>query len=212
MIMKYIKLKIFTVLSIVTLFLTACETTPPEEDLLDQVAVFTDYDTEVDFSTYKTYAIPTDTISLYSNATSSKFLTAANSDYARPVVDAIKANMNNRNFVLKKRNENPDLGINVSLIHDYNIYQQVYYNGGYGGGYYGYGSSYYYPSYVTTTTTNSGILIVEIVDLKNRTPDNKVKVVWTGTLGDVVNAIHINEQSVEGINQSFVQSPFLATE
>jgi len=210
--MIYIKLKGIAIIIAFTFLLTACETTPAEQDLLDQVAVFTNYDTEVDFSTYKSYAIPTDTISLYSNATSNKFLTAGNSDYARPVVDAIKTNMNNRNFVLKKRNENPDLGINVSLIHDYNIYQQVYYNGGYGGGYYGYGSSYYYPSYVSTTTTNSGILVVEIVDLKNRTPDNKVKVVWTGTLGDVINAIHINEQSVEGINQSFVQSPFLVTE
>lgn len=191
----------------------SCEPQPEDAELLDQLAVFTDYDTEVDFNSYVTYAIPTDTISLYSNASSSKFLTAGNSDYPRPVVNAIKTNMNNRGFVLKTRKENPDLGINVSLIHDFNVYQNVYYGGGgYGGGYYGYGSSYYYPSYVTTSTTNNGTLIIEIVDLKNKTPDNKVKVIWTGTMGDVINAVDIINQSVNGVTQAFTQSAYLTVE
>lgn len=207
------RIKNIMILAVIAFLAPACEPQPAESELLDQLAVFTDYDTEIDFSAYTSYAIPSDTISLYSNATSDKFLTPGNSDYARPVVNAIKTNMNNRGFVLKTRNENPDLGINVSLIHDFSVYQNVYYGGGgFGGGYYGYGSSYYYPSYVSTSTTNSGTLIIEIVDLKNKTPDNKVKVLWTSTMGDVVNAVQIIDQSVGGVTQAFAQSPYLTVE
>ena len=84
----------------ISLFLGSCEPKPDSAELLDQLVVYTDYDTSTDFSSYSTYAIPTDTISLYSNATLDKFLTNtnSNSDYPRPIINAIKSNMNDRNF------------------------------------------------------------------------------------------------------------------
>ena len=60
--------------------------------------------------------------------------------------------------------------------------------------YYGYGSYYSYP-YVNTYAYNTGALVVEIVDLKNVTPDNKVKVIWNAYMGDVYSAIDLIEQS-----------------
>lgn len=194
--------------------LISCEPKPDSARLLDQFVVSTNYDKQAVFSSYATYAIPTDTIWLYSNASNDTLLVQnENSSYPRPIVNAIKKNMSDRGFTLTGRNENPDLGINVSLIQDYNIYQQISYGGyGYGAGYYGYGYGYYspyYPTYVSTVTSNQGALIIEIVDLKNRAANNTVKVLWTANISDIFNAVDINKQSLEAVDQAFKQSPFL---
>jgi hypothetical protein len=50
---------------------------------------------------------------------------------------------------------------------------------------------------------------VEIVDLKNVTIDNKVKVIWSAYMGDVYSTIDLTEQSIEAIDQAFIQSNYL---
>ena len=62
---------------------------------------------------------------------------------------------------------------------------------------------------MNTYAYNTGVLIIELVDLKNRTPDNKVKVVWDAYLGDVYSTIDRLKQSEDAINQAFIQSPYL---
>jgi hypothetical protein len=212
--MKFIKTKIIATVIIGSL-LFGCESKPDTAELIDQLVVSTSYDTEANFDEYATYAIPTDTIWLYSNAIEDTLLIQnSNSTYPRPVIDAIRSNMEASGFTRVKRNENPDLGVNVSIVHDYSIYQELIYGGygGYGGGYYGYGSSYYYPSYVSTSTTSNGMLIVELVDLKNKGANNKVNVLWTANMGDVMNTLDLEKQSVDAINQSFIQSTYLGRE
>jgi len=120
----------------------ACEPKPDSLALLDQLVVSTSYDTNAKFGLYETYAIPTDTIGFYSNTTSGTgyIVQSPAYDYPRPIINAIKKNMNDRHFQNVGRKENPDLAINVSIVHDYNVYQHVIYGGyGYGAGYYGYG-------------------------------------------------------------------------
>jgi hypothetical protein len=85
----------------------------------------------------------------------------------------------------------------------------VVYPGNYYSGYYGYNSFYYYP-YIQTYVSNTGVLIIELVDLKNRTPDNKVKVIWTAHLGDVYNTLDRVKQAQSGIEEAFTQSPYIA--
>src|SRR5690606_27770579 len=103
----------------------------------------------------------------------------------------------------------PDLGVNVFIVNDLNFFQEVVYPGYYypysGYGYYSY---YNYP-YVNTYASNTGSLVVEIVDLKNRTPDNKVKVIWTAFMGDIISTLDQEKQSAEGVDQAFVQSNYL---
>lgn len=48
-----------------------------------------------------------------------------------------------------------------------------------------------------------------MIDLKNRTPDNQVKVVWDAYMGDVYSTIDRAAQSLEAIDQAFKQSPYL---
>lgn len=191
-----------------------CQSEPDSEKLIDQMVVSTNYDTEADFAAYSTYAIPIDTIGFISNNSDDTIITSPESTFPRHVLTAIRQNLDARGFTRVNRNEDPDLGVNVMVVNDFNVFQEVVYPGYYGypgnyyPGYWGYGSYYSYP-YVNTYAYNTGVLIIELVDLKNRTPDNKVKVVWDAYLGDVYSTIDRLQQSSDGINQAFVQSPYL---
>ena len=192
--------------------LWACQPEPDPMLLYDQLVVSTNYDNNVNFQTYSTYSIATDTIGFVSNQSNDTILTKAKSDYPRPVLQKVVANLNAIGYSRVEKNENPDMRINVYLVNNYNLFQQVvypnyYYPSYYGYGY-GYGGYYGYP-YVNTYESNTGSLVVEILDLKTITPDNKVKVIWGAYMGDVYSAIDVIKQSEEAIDQAFVQSPYL---
>jgi len=194
----------------VLLLLWSCQREPDDARLVDQLVVSTNFDPVADFSEYSTYAIPTDTIGFLSNTNpNDTLLIAAESSYPRPVLQAVKANMDALGFTRVDRNANPDIGVNVYVVTNIDLYQQVVYPNYYYSNYYGYNSYYYYP-YVQTYAYNTGMLVLEIVDIKNKTANNKVKVIWYAYLGDLYSAIELIPQSVEGIDQAFVQSPYLA--
>jgi hypothetical protein len=142
-------------------------------------------------------------------------ITASESNFPKRVLSTIRSNINARGYAEVSRDQDPDIGINVIVVNDFDVFQQVIYPDYYGGygsnyysGYYGYGSYYSYP-YVNTYAYNTGVLIIEIVDLKNKTPDNKVKVIWDAYMGDVYSTIDLIKQSEDAINQAFTQSPYL---
>jgi hypothetical protein len=209
------QIKIIMVLCSLLLVITACEPKPDSEKLLDQLVVSTSYDTQADFTSYSTYSIPTDTIGFYSNASNDTIIVQNETNFPRPVIETIESNLDTRGYTRVSRTDNPDLGINVAVVNDFNIFQQVVYPGGYGGYgsgyyypyYYGYGS--YYQPYVNTYTSNTGVLIIEVVDLKNKTNDNKVRAVWTANMGDVYSTIDLLKQAKDAINQAFIQSPYI---
>jgi hypothetical protein len=194
--------------------LTACQTEPDSVKLVDQMVVSTNFDPDANFEAYATYAIPTDTIGFVSNNSSDTIIVFPESSFPRTVLKTITDNLNARGYTRVARNENPDLGINVMVVNDFNVFQEIVYPNYYGypgnyySGYYGYGGYYSYP-YVNTYAYNTGVLIIEMVDLKNRTPDNKVKVVWDAYLGDVYSTLDREAQSTEGIHQAFTQSPYI---
>ena len=204
---------VYLYITILSVIGWSCQTEPDSAKLIDQMVVSTNFDPESDFTAYTTYAIPTDTIGFLSNSSEDTIITSPESTFPRHVLAAIRQNLDDRGYTRVNLNEDPDVGINVMVVNDLNIFQDIVYPGyGYPGnfysGYYGYGSYYYYP-YVNTYAYNTGVLIVEIVDLKNRTPDNKVKVVWDAYMGDVYSTIDRLAQSEEAIDQAFIQSPYL---
>lgn len=191
-----------------------CQTEPDSAKLIDDMVVSTNFDPEAEFGAYLTYAIPTDTIGFVSNNSNDTIIVSSESDFPKHVLTAIRQNLDARGYTEVSKAEDPDVGMNVMVANDFNIFQEIVYPGYYGypgnyySGYYGYGSYYYYP-YVNTYAYNTGVLIVEMVDLKNRTPDNKVKVVWDAYMGDVYSTIDRLAQSQKAIDQAFVQSPYL---
>jgi len=181
--------------------------------LLDELVVSTSYDNQVNFAQYSTYSIATDTIGLVSNKSpNDTILTQGKSTYPRPVLLKVQSNMSGIGYNRVDSNEDADLRINVYVVNDFNLFQEVVYSNysypsyyGYG---YGYGSFYGYP-YVNTYATNTGSLVIEILDLKNITPDKKVRVIWSAYMGDVYSTIDLIRQSEEAIDQAFVQSTYL---
>ena len=205
--------KIFVVICAV-MVLWGCQTEPDNLKLYDEMVVSTNFDPEATFSTYKTYAIPTDTIGFVSESNPDDTILVSNNVnnfYPRKVLEQVTANLDDRLFTRVDRNEDPDLGVNVYIVEDLNVFQQIVDPGYYYPYYYGYGSYYSYP-YISTYAYNTATLVVELVDLKNVTPDNKVKVIWNAYMGDVYSSLDLMEQSLDAIDQAFVQSNYLVNE
>lgn len=205
--------KILLVLIITGIF-CSCQTEPDEQKLFDELVVSTNYDQGAVFGAYATYAIPTDTIGFVSNTNPNDTIRVAKADndfYPRLILQQVMSNLNDRQYTRVNRNQSPDLGVNVYVVQDLNLFQQVVYPNYYYPSYYGYGSYYSYP-YINTYAYNTGSLVIEIVDLKNITPDNKVKVIWSAYMGDVFSTIDLIGQSVNAIDQAFIQSNYLAHE
>ena len=193
------------------LILCSCQKEPDNLRLYDELVVSTNFDCDAAFGSYSTFAISKDTIGFLSNANPNDTIlvsSAQNDFYPKTVLDRVMQNMNDRQYTKVERNQNPDLGVNVYVVTDLNLFQQVIYPNYYYPSYYGYGSYYSYP-YVGTYAYNTGSLVVELVDLKNRTPDNKVKVIWSAYMGDVYSTIDLKKQSVEAIDQAFIQSNYI---
>lgn len=206
--------KFFVAIACVLPLFWSCQ---PEADtlrLLDDLVVSTNYDTDANFAGYSTYSISTDTIGFVSNKSpNDTIIIQSDSNYPRPVLQKVQSNLNSLGYTRVEKNQNPDWRINVYVVNDFNLFQQIvypsyYYPSYYGYGY-GYGSYYGYP-YVDTYATNTGSLVVEILDLRNITPDKKVKVIWNAYMGDVYSTIDLIKQSEAAIDQAFVQSPYLA--
>lgn len=206
-------MKIILSIGFSVLILWSCQPDTDTLRLLDQLVVSTNYDKAADFQGYTTFSMSTDTIGFVSNKNpNDTIIVQSKSDYPRAVLESVESNLSGRGFVRVGQNEDPDLRINVYVVNDFNLFQQVvypsyYYPSYYGYGY-GYGSYYGYP-YVNTYATNTGSLVIEILDLKNITPENTVKVIWSAYMGDVYSTIDLIKQSKEGIIQAFVQSPYL---
>ena len=115
------------------------------------------------------------------------------------------------------KNANPDIGVNVSRIYNTStgvISYNDYFNG-YGGfydpfywGYGGYG--YYSPYRYATYTIREGALSIDMLDLKQASTSNQIKVIWSGLIrgSGVFNA----NTAASQVNMLFQQSPYLRTQ
>ncbi|HWA33626.1 MAG TPA: DUF4136 domain-containing protein [Cyclobacteriaceae bacterium] len=199
-------------LSITLIAFTSCHPEPPVSDLVQNMAVQTNYDKTAAFSKYTTYAMPLDSIGQIYNADPGDTLITG--DYATLITNTVKSNIDARGYTHVARTQSPDLSINVFVVRDYQVFQTVSYPGFYGGypgyyypSYYGYGGYYGYP-YVSTYASQSGTLIIEAVDLNSRDINNNVNVVWTAYIGDVISSVDRNTKTKEAIDQAFRQSAY----
>lgn len=188
--------------------LGACQPDPDEVKLLDELVVSTNYDASADFTQYVTYATSVDTIGFITNTNPNDTIRIYSSSfpYPRKVIQAVRTGMDGMGYTRVDIDDNPDIGMNIYVVADLNLFQQVVYPSYYSG-YYGYSGYYYYP-YVETYASRTATLVVEMLDLKNRT-NNQVKVIWSAYMGDVINSVDYEQQSIDAIVQAFVQSTYL---
>ncbi|TKK71466.1 DUF4136 domain-containing protein [Ilyomonas limi] len=171
----------------------------------------TDHDSTVNFSSYKTYSI-SDSVAVIDGNQSTKQLDEADAAY----ITAVKKYMDGMGYTQVTKNDNPDLGVDVSHIiktstglisyPDYWGYYDYYYDPYYWG--YG-GYDYYVPYAYDVYTVREGALSIDLLDLKNAASTNKIKLVWTGVIrGEGIFNTSTADSQVKAL---FDQSPYLKT-
>jgi len=172
----------------------------------------TNKDNNVNFGNYKTYSIADSVAVIDNNRFAGEQATAVD----QQIIAAVKSAMESRGFVRVARSQSPDLGINVSRL--YNTSTSVVdlndYWSGYGGyydpyywGYSGYG--YGYPSSYALVQSTEAMLSVDLLDLKNASANNSIRVVWNGVARG--SGVFTSDAATTGVQALFNQSPYLNT-
>jgi hypothetical protein len=192
--------------------MAACNQGPDLEELVKSMVVQTSYSLNINFSAYNSFYMPTDTLGLVSNVTDDTLVVG---DYAKGVTARVRSKMTQAGYSFVERDQDPDLAVNTYIVDNRSVFQSVTYPNYYFGypgyfysGYYGYGGYYNYPI-VQTFSSQSGTMVIELIDLKNRTPDNKLQVVWVANIGDVYTSTDPYVKMLDAIDQAFRQSPYL---
>lgn len=204
----------FTLLSLATIFIVSSCTKDPLKNMTEAESriYITNRDSSANFNSYKTYSI-VDSVSLINN---NQFAGREANDWDVQVINAVQNAMNARGFVKVNRNQNPDLGVNVSRVYSTstNVVDLSAYWGGYGSyydpyywGYGGYG--YYFPPTYGVYQSTEAALSIDILDLKNASGTQTIKGVWNGLVrgSGIFKTSNVQSQ----IQALFDQSPYLKT-
>ena len=193
---------------------------PKGAEYIDEVdIVYTNYSSEFDFISKKTYAIPDSVIKITGDNFldpdgdgKPQFMSPAN---AAVILTQINKNMQDYGWTRVDKNDNPDVILLASTNTTTNLY--YYYDWSYWGWYYpgyypgwGWGYGWYYPPYVTGY--RSGSIFVQMVDHHSATPTiENVPVVWNCIINGLAEggSASISARTQKGIDKAFSQSPYL---
>lgn len=182
-----------------------CKEVPDQSDLLKTMVVQTSKDEGRNYGFYQSFTMAADTLGLYANYTRDTFFV---NDYSIDVTARIKSKMQSVGYTFKARNQSPDLGIAATVVDNYNVYQQLTYPNYYTG-YYGYGYGGYYGPIVSTYEYSSSILVINLIDLKNKDAQGRFPVIWQAYMGDLRKSVDPGAKILEAIDQAFEQSSYL---
>ncbi len=214
--MKTLQPKVLLWLLAGFLILASCSKNPTYDiGTSDLDMVYTHYDGEAEFASYKTYMM-SDSINFDPDKFTPEEI-AYLQDYYSEVFTRIDNNMQSRNFVKVDSTQDPDLGVTVTVITqtNYVVSWGYWWGWGYYPYYWGYpGYSYYYPWGYYMGSYEEGALVIEMADLENAdTTSKKLDMVWASLVGGVLANDDglIDKRLINQIDQSFEQSPYLQT-
>jgi hypothetical protein len=181
--------------------------------------VYTNYTSDFDFASRKTYSIPDSVIKITGDNFSDpdgngkpEYLSQAS---ATVILNQLKQNMNNYGWTLVNKSDHPDVVLLVSTMTTTNIY--YYYDWSYWGWYYpgynpGWGWYYpgwYYPPYITGY--RSGSIFTQMTDNRVALSEDNVPVVWTCIINGLAegSSANISARTQVNIDKAFSQSPYL---
>jgi hypothetical protein len=208
-------MRIILLLITVLITFSGCRKEPDLNQLTDEPVVVTYYDRGTDFNTLKTFSLPS-TVGLISNSNPNDTLLGALK--AAQILGRLSTRLTANGFTAVDSSQNPDMVANVFVIKDLNSSQVVSpgywwgYDGYYDPYYWGYPGGYYYYPYTYTYTYETGTLVIELIDLKNRVQNNnKLYVAWNMLASGVLSDSNSDnmQKALNAIDQSFVQSPYL---
>lgn len=197
-------------------FLVSCNYQEGPTDISDYDSIITNYnaDKEAVFATSATFCIPDYVVHIGEDSTVEHITTSID----ELIIAQTILNMENLGYKLVEEDENtkPDLIVlpytyDVLIVESY-TYWPGYWNGYWGGywGWYGIGYPYYAPSMTTYYAYNKGTVILEIVENKAIEKEGDFPILWQGILNGIqTNTIDHQNRVSEGIDQLFLQSPYL---
>lgn len=192
--------------------LSSCSKDPLKDMTTEESRIYiTNYDSAAHFGSFRTYSI-SDSVAVINNGTLQK-RTLTETDAA--FIEAVKDNMQERGYQLVGKDEQPDLGINISTIFNnqtgvisYPSYWG-YYNSYWDPYYWGYGGYDYYFPYVSYAVyrIREGALSIDMVDLKDVGSDKKIEGLWNGLIRG--EGIFSASNAASQVKALFDQSPYL---
>jgi hypothetical protein len=201
-------------LTISTLVMASSCSKDPLKDMAEEESriYITNHDSTANFGSYKTYSI-VDSVSLIDNG---RFAGREAASWDLQVISAIQNAMNARGYSKVDRNQNPDLGINVSRVYStstnlvsFSNYWD-YYGGYYDPFYWGYsGYDYYFPPTYGVYQSTEAALSIDMLDLKNASGSQTIKGVWNGLIRG--EGIFVSSNVESQVQALFDQSPYLKT-
>jgi hypothetical protein len=199
--MKHFKL--FSLLALVVL-MAGCYPNGPE--YVDQYdLVYSNYDSQYDFTAKHTYAIPDKIMKITDGLINGDDPTFIKDTYAIPMLNQINKNMTDFGWTKVTKDQNPDVVLNP-VAYELTTYS-YWYAGGYWGWWYG---GWYYP-YPVVTSYSTGSLIVTMTDPKEMSADDKARAVWSFVVNGLLEgtSADFTARFTKGINQAFEQSQYL---
>ena len=182
--MRKIILTISTAASV--LVLAGCTKEPLNNLTEEESRIYiTNKDSQADFTSYKTFSVADSVAVINNNRLEKKALTNVDAGF----ISAVKAQLQGRGYTLVNKDQDPDLGINISRV--YNTYTGVVSYPDYWGGYPGYwdpwywgypGYGYYWPGFYGVYQISEGALSIDALDLKDADKEGKIKGIWNGLI------------------------------
>jgi len=190
---------------------------PDGPDAADQLdIVYTNFDSNFNFSTPATYAMPDNVILIDRETVENPGSTPPFADFiiSQAILNRIRSNMTARGYTQVSEFNDPDLIILPSIA----VGDRVFFNYDwwFWGWYYPNFSAewrWVYPGYLPSviTSVETGTVLIQMTNPREITSQNQIPVHWvsvingivTGSTGDNSNRI------VRAIDQAFVQSPYI---
>ena len=202
----WVRVSLLSTMLIGSMFLLqACFPFGPE-DIEDFDIVGTFYDENVNFSTFKTYAMPDSVAHVQDTG-----ISTAKGQYDDLVLDQIAANMGAIGYTRVQNPDQADMLFTVAHVSQGYDMSNSYNYGDYYGDQYDYGSGgYYYTG--SDYQLSTGTVLMTLANHKDG-DTTKESAMWLGMLNGVTEQSFTNtsRRLIELINQAFVQSPYLGT-
>jgi len=194
--------KIALYLSVLGLILTSCYPDPViyTEDL---DMVYTDYDNGFSFTSMQTYAMPDSIVEVTKEISSPGDLEFMPEPYASQILKNISDNMAAYGWQRVEDPEQADLVLlpvswsNTTVVYWYNYWcWYSYYYCGWG----------YYPPTTASSYTTGTLALGLLYKGDNQIDPTKV---WAGAVNGVLSGSNNVSRATKGIDQAFIQSPYL---
>jgi hypothetical protein len=186
--------------------LQACFPFGPE-DIEDFDIVGTFYDENINFSTFKRYAMPDTIVHVDNSGVSTR-----TGDFDALILDQVAANMGAIGYTRVDNPDQADMLLTLAISREgYNLGNSYDYGDYYGDSYSSYGSGGYYNS-GSEYQLETGTLLMNLADHKDQSGSTRPSM-WLGLINGITEQSFTNtsRRLIELINQAYVQSPYLGT-